>query len=865
MRLLTNQLVRLASSHDNPRSPSKAAEQLPHLFTLLRAFTVARSSPNTSASRVSTLLETHFSASGVFLAAKALIFGLDKTRLRNPLPSSQDRTFDIFYALIAGVTQGERSEFALLDDPSQYDLLASSNVLRPPEAPQSDVFLFAEVREAFRSLGFKSKHVVAIFRLLSAILMLGNLEFGDHESRDFQDQSAFVVNRDALAAVAALLGVASEDLERTLTNQVRYVKKETMTVLLKPEGAQKQRDDLMTALYGIVVAYVVETANHKLFPGDDAMIDLQANGATSIVQLDVPGLQGRTEQLDGATGSRGSRASTLLDQASTFGASRFVEFCINYQTELLQAWLSKRAFSDDSDWAAMDGVTLPPVEVMDPSSARLELLRGGVLGGKADTRPGGVLGGLAKTASSMRKGKYPTVEDADNDVLDGMRGHFASHSSFISRPSHSTSQNVFGIAHWAAPVSYDVSGFVEDDLGILDVEFVSMLRESDDAFVARLVGGPSLALDLHPYDDSVIVAAQVSSQPLRKPTPVVPVHHAAARGIDTTQPFLEPDVGVVSISSQVNASLSQMIAHLNTTRLWTVACIRPNDQMHAGTWDAARVAAQVRGMFLPELAARRRVEYVTELDVTTFCMRYGLQGSDVGDVRGWAAQLGWTPGKDYDIGRSSVWMSYMAFRTAEDRIRAAEMEQSPFASPRRMSTFAGVSAGDSVNVTRSPTGEYGDLGAAGLDGGSQEDLVSKGGMGGYDSGLDLAGGARSALAAQQMANLPYGQPPGFHEAAASQVWGSEWGGGKGGQSPLTKEAALLNGGAADEKDAKTVEEVESSTSRRLWVNLVGILTWWVPTVALAKIGRIKRPDMQMAWREKLALCELIALMCGIVM
>jgi chitin synthase len=48
----------------------------------------------------------------------------------------------------------------------------------------------------------------------------------------------------------------------------------------------------------------------------------------------------------------------------------------------------------------------------------------------------------------------------------------------------------------------------------------------------------------------------------------------------------------------------------------------------------------------------------------------------------------------------------------------------------------------------------------------------------------------------------------------------------------------------------TVEEVPSSRARRWWVAFTWLCTWWIPSFMLKYVGRMKRPDVQMAWREK---------------
>ncbi|KAH9245254.1 chitin synthase 6 [Batrachochytrium salamandrivorans] len=38
-------------------------------------------------------------------------------------------------------------------------------------------------------------------------------------------------------------------------------------------------------------------------------------------------------------------------------------------------------------------------------------------------------------------------------------------------------------------------------------------------------------------------------------------------------------------------------------------------------------------------------------------------------------------------------------------------------------------------------------------------------------------------------------------------------------------------------------------------------TWWIPGIFLKFCGKMKRPDIRMAWREKVALCVIIAVLC----
>lgn len=105
----------------------KLAEQVRSLETLLNSFGAAKTKANGNASRHGRYLELHYNNAGRLAAAKVLTFGLDKSRL-NKL-AAEERTFHVFYQLLAGATHEERDTFKL-DDVTSYALLASSGCYR---------------------------------------------------------------------------------------------------------------------------------------------------------------------------------------------------------------------------------------------------------------------------------------------------------------------------------------------------------------------------------------------------------------------------------------------------------------------------------------------------------------------------------------------------------------------------------------------------------------------------------------------------------------------------------------------------------------------------------------------------------------
>jgi len=64
------------------------------------------------------------------------------------------------------------------------------------------------------------------------------------------------------------------------------------------------------------------------------------------------------------------------------------------------------------------------------------------------------------------------------------------------------------------------------------------------------------------------------------------------------------------------------------------------------------------------------------------------------------------------------------------------------------------------------------------------------------------------------------------------------------------------------QEGETAEVLKESSARRRWVALCWMLTFWCPTPFLRWFGRMKRIDVQQAWREKLALNIIIWFICA---
>lgn len=785
---------------------------------------------NPNASRHSRYLELHFNDRGRISSAKVLTYGLDKSRLNHL--THEERSFHVFYQFIAGATPAERDAFNL-EDPSDYALLASSGTYRLPAGPFSDDSIgMSELRAAMRTLGFKQKHMTSIFSLLVAILLLGNLQFAEG---DFHDVSAHTANVQILDQAARLLGVPAEDLNQVLTNRSSYVRKELFTVLLSGGQSSAQRDQCVRDLYAVLFAFIVETANHRLAPSSK-----DPAPSTQIILLDQPGFQSRGP---GGTSSMSLTGKTPL--VSVYGQNGFDEFCINFADEFLHSYITRHIFEDTVGYNGQmsnDGVTLPAIATM-TNGACVELLRGALLNERALKKPGGLLGVINKADSAYKTGKGG--DNRNDDLLQELATTFGVHASFVASPGVGgvVDKTLFGINHYAGSPSYDVTNFIERDTDLVDSAFVTILRNSTDPFVAKLMSGPSLATERHNKDDNIIVQAQASSRPLRQPTPILsPEKQFPPSSEDHAQ--LDPNK-TYPVTAQLNFTLSEIFTSLDRARLWTISCIRPNDSGSPNSFDKRRVKSQIRALLLPDIASRRSVDFVADLDMKEFCDRYvpTMRGSEIERITQCARANGWNEGIDYVIGHRMMWLAYPAWKTVEDILRTSEKSQKNNGDEEGSEEYAGDDGTDFTHQTDglAPQGGY--------FGGSGDNLLLT------RTGTD---GER-----YQDANADYGAqgtPRGVGEVPWNEY---DKKGGHGGSPQLptsTKEVM----GIVVKVSQNTVEAVPSSRSRRVWLFMVWATTWFIPSFLLRTVGRMKRPDVRLAWREKVTIVWIIFLINAIV-
>lgn len=295
---------------------------------------------------------------------------------------------------------------------------------------------------------------------------------------------------------------------------------------------------------------------------------------------------------------------------------------------------------------------------------------------------------------------------------------------------------------------------------------------------------------------------------------------------------------------------------LGSSRVWYHLAIHPTDDSPAtlaslpsvtSSWSAGTVSRQLRAWRLPEWANRRNkhLDFTADFDVEEFVTRYSRLGCQEGKdgVENWVLERGWSNG-DVVIGNERIWMRESAWWEAETMLdlKPQDILQDPF-NPVMTPFESGYSSTSPPNASAFFQPET-------SVGGSRENLMHRQSV--ATMSRSVFGGARSIAPTLGQPGQPalgdYGLgPKGDDRKHDAQYYDQDLGTFTGQIDP-------------EFGDPKKIEHKKIPWTRRVWAGFAWALTFWIPSFVLRYVGRMKRPDVRMAWREKVALMALILLL-----
>ncbi|KAJ1582361.1 hypothetical protein NDA11_001517 [Ustilago hordei] len=839
---------------------SKLGLQIPSAEYILEALGNSRTLENSNASRFGKYTELQFSDSGKLLGAKTLDYYLEKNRVVSA--ASSERNFHIFHYMVAGASQEEKAYLGI-HDAASFRYLGQASRNRDSEDPAS----FYRLKLAFKNVGFSKRHVASICQVLAAILHLGNIEF--HYDRQRTQDSATVRNPEVLDKVAEYLGISSKSLEEALTYKTKLIRNEVCTILLDADGASDHRDDLAKSLYSLLFAWVNESLNEKLCRDDfDTFIGL----------LDLPGFQNL---------SRGNS----LDQ-----------FCVNFACENLHRFMLRSVFEKRRDEFTDEGISHLSPEI--PYFDNAETLR------LMTNQPGGLIHIMDDQARRMPK-------KSDQTMIEAFGKRWGNHSSFKLGPADRSGFSSFTISHYNSAVTYTSENLLEKNSEVVSPDFVPLLRGNQPESSAKLGADPNatsgstipfirgifntkvLKTQSHPKNEQTIVAAQQSVKPMRAPSTRRPNRSATLKRSNTIKKGNNDDDddseddladnsitkknAVRCVAGEFRGALDLLLETLEETKTWFTLCIRPNDNQLPNQFEARVVKQQINTLGLSEMSRKLLNEYSVSMTYDEFCQRYAhipsLEAIQMrGAVSGEAKQkfsaarevMAWSE-EEAASGRVKVFLSHSAFRELEDELRAADPEEVKNNERRAMLDADAAARGESDpfspfavltdDFARSRSNDF--VGAYGdpFKESSSVVLPLVGGGAAADQELEEVKSQYSGVSG----TLPRRSYGGGLSGAGSVIGSEAYAPSRNMFADMGKNGLNEKAGTAaftEEPLGEVAEQVGVSATRRKWVAFTWAITFFVPSFILRRFQSLKRPDIRMAWREKLAINLVIWFICA---
>lgn len=178
---------------------------------VLEAFGNAKTAHNNNSSRFGKFIQVNYQESGTVRGAYVEKYLLEKSRL--VYQEHNERNYHVFYYLLAGASEEERTAFHLLK-PEEYHYLSQQDCFTVEgEDLKHD---FERLQLAMEMVGFLPATRKQIFSLLSAILHLGNIRY---KKKTYRDDSIDIYNPEVLPIVSELLEVKEEMLFEALTTR----------------------------------------------------------------------------------------------------------------------------------------------------------------------------------------------------------------------------------------------------------------------------------------------------------------------------------------------------------------------------------------------------------------------------------------------------------------------------------------------------------------------------------------------------------------------------------------------------------------------------------------------------------------------
>merc|ERR1711881_242564 len=398
---------------------------------VLEAWGNAKTSRNDNSSRFGKFIHIWFNAGGKLSGADMVVYLLEKSRLTFQSPI--ERCYHSFYNIMSDQVPDLKEKALLSDNIYDYWWVSQGKTTVDSIDDKEDM-QFAD--EAYDILGFTNSEKYNIYRLTAVVMHMGNL------TKDFvpvgKEEQAEIKDETNAQKVSEICGIDTEWMITYFCKPKLKVGTEWVSKGQTCSGAASSVSGIGRKIYENVFRFIVEKCNTTL-------IDLSMKKVQYIGCLDIAGFE-------------------------IFEYNGFEQICINFCNEKLQQFFNQHMFVLEQEEYVREALEWGNVDFGMDLQKCITMFE----------KPMGVLAILEEESL------FPKATDASfaaklHENLLGKPGceNFAKANPKPDPNAH------FAVVHYAATVSYNLTGWLEKNKDPLNDTVVELMKNGSNALLVE--------------------------------------------------------------------------------------------------------------------------------------------------------------------------------------------------------------------------------------------------------------------------------------------------------------------------------------------------------------------------------------------